>query len=120
MKDPLQSTKLSDVRQQPNLEFIASCVCGHKYCTREWVTQPPPGGIIDRSVCTILGISIPEREQQNDGYEKKSHKKDWTAGGADLWGEIKGMMFNCLHNVQQSYVNHLKYLKSVNTKDGNK
>lgn len=54
------------------------------------------------------------------GMWKKSHKNDWTAGGADLWGEIKGMMFDCLHNVQQPYVNHFKYLKSVNTKEGNK
>lgn len=84
----------------------------------EWLSLPLGG--LYAGISTQFWVFQYQKEQQNDGYVKKSHKNDWAAGGADLWGDIKGMMFDCLHNVQQPYVNHFKYLKSVNTKEGNK
>lgn len=68
----LQSTKLSDAWEQPKLKFVASCICGHRYCTSEWrMIQPPSGGIMCRNLCTILGTLIPEKGNKNMGMWKK-------------------------------------------------
>lgn len=67
MKNILQNTKLSDASQQclnwnP---WLAVYVSTDNVTEREWLSLPL------EDFCTILGISIPEKEQQNDGYVEK-------------------------------------------------